>query len=352
MRTRRPHPSTAPLAVPPPTGPSWSRDLLRRRSVRLAATGWAVANVGVAVSADTALPFDWPALAGRSVAGRLVDVNLAMLEVLLLMGVVVVLTRTRAVPDVAGRAPDRPVARREVLWLLGYGVIGLAGGFLLARLFGWHAFGLHLAGTLYGTHGHVLQAEAVVWATYNLLVYAVVPLVLFRRRYSAEALNLKSADRRADGVLIGAVLAIETLFQLLVLGPDLLHLSSRQLVLGATVAFVLYLAGAVLPAMVFVYAILVPRLLRLTGSTASTVILGGLTYTLLHIWDAWTVFSTPGNAVLSVVFLVFTYLGPGMIKTLLTVRTGNAWVHVWGYHAFAPHTLLEATHMVGVFHIR
>ena len=151
--------------------------------------------------------------------------------------------------------------------------------------------------------------------------------------------------------MIFVVLAVESLFQVLVLGPELLELDGRQLLLGATVAFVLYLAGAVLPAMVFIYAILVPRLLRLTGSTASTVILGGLTYTLLHIWDAWTVFSSPGNAVLSVIFLVFTYFGPGMIKTLLTVRTGNAWVHLWGYHAFAPHTLFETPpHGGGVPH--
>lgn len=345
-----PHvPSTVvPLPPQPPRRP-WLGGLLRRRSVRIAATGWAVANVWVVATADAALPFDWPALAGRSVVGRLVDANLAMLQVLLLMGVVVVLTRGRTVPD---RAPERSVARRETLLLLGYGVIGLGGGLLLARSFGWHAFGLHLAGTLYGTHQHVLPAEAVAWAAYNLLVYAVVPLVFFRRRYSAEALNLTSADRSRDTVLIVVVLAVESLFQLLVLRPGLLDLNSRQLFLGATVAFVLYLAGAVLPAMVFVYALLVPRYLRLTGSPASTVVLGGLTYTLLHVWDAWTVFTSPGDAVLSVVFLVFTYFGPGMIKTVLTVRTGNAWVHVWAYHAFAPHTLLETTHMVEVFHIR
>jgi hypothetical protein len=310
------------------------------------------ANVWVLVTADAALPFDWPALGGRSVAGRLIDVNLAMLEVLLVMGVVVALTRTRAAPDLVGRAPGRQVAQRETLLLLGYGVTALGAGFLLARSFGWHPFGLHLAGTLYGTHEHVVPAEAIVWAAYNLLVYAVLPLLFFRRRYSAEELNLRSADRRRDSVVIVAVLAIESLFQLLVLRPELFDLTGRQLLYGATVTFVLYLAGAVLPAMVFVYAILVPRYLRLTGSTAATVVLGGLTYTLLHVWDAWAVFTSPRNAVLSVVFLAFTYFGPGMIKTLLTVRTGNAWVHVWAYHAFAPHTLHETTHVVEVFRIR
>jgi hypothetical protein len=353
MSARRPpSPSATILLSPEPPRRPWLAGLLRQRSVRIAAVCWAAANAWVLMAADTALPFEWPAVAGRSVTGRLIDVNLALLQVFFLMGVVVALTRRRRVSDVVDRAPERSVARREMLLLLGYGIISLGVGFLLARLFGWHPFGLHLAGTLYGTHEHVLPTEALAWASFNLLVYAVLPLAFFRRRYSARALNLTSTDRRGDTVLIIVVLAIESLFQLLVLRPELFDLNGRQLLLGATITFVLYLAGAVLPAMVFVYAILVPRYLRVTGSTASTVILGGVTYTLLHIWDAWTVFTSPGNAALSLVFLAFTYFGPGMIKTLLTVRTGNAWVHVWAYHAFAPHTLLETSHMVRVFQIR
>jgi hypothetical protein len=183
-------------------------------------------------------------------------------------------------------------------------------------------------------------------------VYAVVPLTFFRRRYSLTELNLRSTDRWNDTLVIVVVLAIESLVQILALRPAILDLSARQFLLGVPLTFALYLAGAVLPAMVFIYAILVPRYLRLTGSTATTVLLGGLTYTLLHLWDAWTVFTSPTGAVLSVIFLIFTYFGPGMIKTVLTVRTGNAWVHVWSYHALAPHTLGDTPHLVEVFRIR
>lgn len=70
------------------------------------------------------------------------------------------------------------------------------------------------------------------------------------------------------------------------------------------------------------------------------------------VWDAWTVLSSPRSAALSIAFLVFTYLGPGMIKSFLTLRTGNAWVHVWAYHAFAPHTLIDTPHIVQVFRMR
>ena len=326
--------------------------LLRQRSVRLAALGWLAANAVVLAVAGDALPFDWPTAAARTPVGRLVDANLVLVEVLLLTALACWLTRKRALPNLADRAPERSVAARETLLLLLYGAGGLALGFILARLAGWHPFGLHLAGSIYGTHEHVSPAESIVWAAYNLVVYAVVPLLFFRRRYSTEALNLRSNNRRADTVLIGVILLIESLVQIAALDPQIFDLTAGQLVLGLPLTFTLYLAGAVLPAMIFIYAILVPRFLRLTGSTTTTVILGGLTYTALHIWDAWTIFNSPGNAALSIVFLLLTYFAPGMFKTVLTVRTGNAWVHVWAYHALAPHTLADTPHMVHVFHLK
>lgn len=237
------------------------------------------------------------------------------------------------------------------LFLLLYAAGALGLGFVLARLAGWHPFGLHLAGSIYGTHEHVSPAEAIAWAAFNLVAYAVVPLLYFRRRYSAEALNLRSGNRRADARLIGVILAVESLVQIVALDPNIFDLSARQFLLGAPLTFVLYLAGAVLPAMVFIYAILVPRFLRLTGSTTATVILGGLTYTALHVWDAWTIFDSPASAAQSVAFLLLTYFAPGMFKTVLTVRTGNAWVHVWAYHALAPHTLADTPHLVQVFRL-
>jgi len=332
--------------------------LLRQRSVHVAAGGWLAANLWVAGTAEAVLPFDWPALGEQSTTSHLLEINLAMLQVLLamlqvllLIAVVVGLTRGRDLPDLAARAPERSIAQWEVLLLLVYGAAGLGLGLLLARLFGWHPFGLHLAGTLFGTHDPVRPAEAIVWAIYNLTVYALVPLWFFRSRYTAESLSLRSSDRRKDTTLILAVLAIETLFQVVVLQPWILDLAPSQLLLGGFLTFVLFLAGAVLPAMVFVYAILVPRFLRITESSATTVILGGLVYAALHVWDAWTVFTSPSAWILSLVFLLFTYFGPGMVKTVLTIRTGNAWVHVWAYHAFAPHTLHETALMVKVFHV-
>ncbi|MFD7155759.1 hypothetical protein ACFV9C_14225 [Kribbella sp. NPDC059898] len=319
--------------------------------VLLAALGWVLCNVLVLVVAKGNLPFDWPDAASGSPVERLVSANLGLVEVLLLAVLVFWMTRKRRTLNLASRAPERSLAARETTLLLLYGAGGLIVGFVLARLLGWHPFGLHLAGSLYGTHAHVAPAEAIVWAVYNLVVYAVIPLLYFRRRYSSEALNLRSSNRRADVVLILVVLAIESAVQIAALDPGIFELTGRQFAIGVPLTFVLYLAGAVLPAMVFIYAILVPRFLRLTGSVAATVVLGGLTYTVLHVWDAWTLFNSPGNAVLSIAFLLLTYFAPGMFKTVLTVRTGNAWVHVWAYHAFVPHTLVDTPNIVHIFRI-
>jgi hypothetical protein len=113
-----------------------------------------------------------------------------------------------------------------------------------------------------------------------------------------------------------------------------------------------YAIGTVLPTMVLIYAILVPRYLKLTGSFSTTVLLGGVTYAAMHLIEGWSSFDTSRNVALSLIFVVFQYFGPGMMKTFITLRTGNAWVHAVSYHAIAPHALVDAPMMAKVFSLR
>lgn len=112
---------------PSPGRPWWNR-LIRQRSVRFTVLGWLVANLLVLVTANGIVPFEWSSVADRSVLGHLLDANLALLQVLLLMGVVFALTRKRNPVEVAARSPERVVARRETLLLLGYGILALIAG--------------------------------------------------------------------------------------------------------------------------------------------------------------------------------------------------------------------------------
>jgi hypothetical protein len=314
---------------------------------------WVLANLLVLLVVEDTLPFDRPLVAGNPLAAQVIGVQLGLLLALALMGVVYALTRNRVVPDVAARAPVRPVARLETCLMLGYAVLGQLGGFALGRAAGWHPISLHLVGTLYGTHEVIQPFEILGWAGYNFAVYALVPYLVFRRRgYSREALNLTSSDRGNDAMVIVVILVLESAAEIFGLSSAVLGLSRRQLLLGAPLSFLVNLVGTVLPIMVFIYGILIPRFLKLTESVVTTVALGGLTYALMHFFDGWTVYDSPGHAVLSIIFLLFQYFGPGMVKTILTLRTGNAWVHVWAYHALAPHVTVDTVNLVHALGIK
>jgi hypothetical protein len=346
------HATTQPPQAPPPTrhARSWFARLLAEPSVRITVIAWLAANLAVVLLARGHLPFHRPALHAPYLT-QLLSPNLAMLEVLALIAVTFALTRKRMIPDVAARAPERTTAVRETLALVGYGIAGLFGGYLLGTALGFHPISFHLTGTLYGTTAPVTRAEVGVWAAYNFVVFALAPYWYFRRRYSPTQLNLKSTDLRNDVLVIVVILAIETVVELTGFSSAILHLGLGQVALGAPLTFAVYFVGTVLPTMIFIQCVLVPRYLRLSGSTATTVILGGITYTLLHCFDGWLAYTTPSAVALSVIFLFLQYFGPGMIKTVLTLRTGNAWVHVWAYHAVAPHTLVDTPLIVKIFRI-
>jgi hypothetical protein len=307
--------------------------------------------VAVIALADGHLPFHQPSLHGESFGQRMLAPNLAMAEVLLLMVLAFGLTRRRVVPEVGDRAPERRLAARETAWTILYGIAGLIGGFVVGRALGFHPISFHLTGTLYGSEDVVTPAEVWVWAGYNFAVFAVGPYLYFRRRYTSEQLNLKSSNVRGDVKVVVVILVVESVVELLGLSSAIFGLAPGQLLAGVPLTFVVYFFGTVLPTMIFIQCVLVPRFKRLTGSTATTVILGGVTYALLHCFDGWLAYDSTRATALSLIFLMLQYLGPGMFKTVLTLRTGNAWVHAWAYHAIAPHTLADTPNIVNIFRL-
>jgi pimeloyl-ACP methyl ester carboxylesterase len=85
---------------------------------------------------------------------------------------------------------------------------------------------------------------------------------------------------------------------------------------------------------------------------AATTLLGAVSYAALHVCEYWTVYDSLPHAALSVTCVLLWFLGPGLIKSYLTLRTGNAWVHLWAYHAIAPHVTMDTPVIVNVFQIR
>lgn len=320
-------------------------------AVWIAAATWALLTALVVLLANGHLPFDRPALAALPFAQQVAFPTIGLIEIFALMAMVWWLTRRRAIPDMAARAPDRPQAARETALIWSYSALAQAGGWVLGPALGYRPFSFHIAGTLVGCSQLASPGEVALWAGYNFTAFAVIPFLWFRRRYSAEQLNLRSSDRRGDVKVIVAVMIVESLVEIATF-PGLLQMSPRQLMLAAPLSFAVFLVGTVLPTMVLIYAILLPRYLKLTGSVPVTVILGGLSYAAMHIVEGWSVFSSPSDTALSLIFVVLTYFGPGMFKAYVTLRTGNAWVHAIGYHAIAPHVIADAPMIAKVFAIR
>jgi hypothetical protein len=313
--------------------------------------GWCVLNLAVVMLAHGVLPFDRPALATTPVAVQIASPSLALIEQLALMGLVWWLTRRRAVPQMAERAPERARAWRETAGLLAYAMAAQAGGWILGPALGYRPFSFHIAGTLVGCSHPPSAGEILVWASYNFVAFAALPYLWFRRTYSNLQLNLVSVDRRNDIIVILTVMVVESAVELAAM-PGVFKMGAHAFLTAAPLAFALFFFGTVLPTMVLIYAILLPRYLALTGSMAASVLLGGATYALMHLVEGWSSFRSPHDALLSVLFVFLSYSGPGMFKSYVTLRTGNAWVHAIGYHAVAPHTIIDAPLIAKAFAIR
>jgi len=327
--------------------------LLRRLAldpvVQIAVAVWLLANGVVLLLAGGRLPFDRPALAGIPFALQVAAPTIGMIQIFALMGVVYWLTRKRAIPDMAARAPARAVAARETFALLAYAAAGQVGGWIVGPSFGYRPFSFHIAGTVYGCSTPPVPGEFATWAIYNFLVFVVVPYFWFRRRYDATQLNLRSTNRRNDLLVIVVICLLDSLFELATLGASVFRLGPSQLLWGAPLTFIVFFIGTVLPTMVLIYSILLPRYLKLTGSATTTVILGGLTYAAMHLVEGWSAFDSTRDTALSLIFVFLGYTGPGMVKSVITLRTGNAWVHTIAYHSIAPHVLIDTPLVVKAF---
>ncbi|MCC3374288.1 hypothetical protein [Cohnella sp. REN36] len=294
-----------------------------------------------------------PLVEHASATKRFWDFQAASLWGFVLIGLIFLLTRGYRNREL--KMPSRETSKKELSLLLGYMAFAQLAGLGLGKAFGFHAISFHLAGSIYGNHEHLKLTEMLVWASYNFIVYAVLPVVYLMRKkgYTLSQLNIISNKNvLRDTMVILAILIIESLVQLEGLSDALLHLSPRQILLGGFAAFSFNLFGTAIPTAVFLFAILYPRFKAVTNSAIVPIILGGLTYTALHFFDSWMVFRSSGAFLASLSALFLQYFMPGVVKSVLTERTGNPWVHMWAYHVIVPHVVIDTPHFVDAFDIQ
>jgi hypothetical protein len=270
--------------------------------------------------------------------------------VVLMFCLVAVLTRKRTLVDLGQRAPERSIARRETLAMWAYAAVVMVAG----RLIGQHFFGegiaLHLNGSLVGATRVQSPIEVYTWAAYNGILLALIPYVAFRMRgYSNEQLNLKSANLKNDLLVIVVVLAFSAGMDMM--GSNIFQLTRHQQLVGGLMSFWLHLFGTDLPIMIVLYSILMPRYFKLF-SPMTAFLLGAVSYPTIHIFESGTRYDSIGAAAMSLTFVYLLLFPAGLMKSFLTWRTGNAWVHVWAYHAISPHVTVDTRLIVNDFGIK
>lgn len=324
--------------------------LIRQRSLQVGLLVWALISLGALWLCHGTMPLQ---IGPRPVNPRaqVIFSSIALVFLVLEAGLVSLITRRRPWPDLAERAPERGVALREtiLLWIYG-GVVLLAGRFIGIHYFG-EAIAMHLNGSLVGATRVQSPNEVYTWAAYNGILLGLIPYVVFRLRgYSNQQLNLKSANLKNDVIVIFVVLAIGCLLDL-TLGPNITKLTHHQQIVGGLLTFVVHMFGTDLPIMIFIYSILVPRYARLV-SPVTAFLLGAASYPAMHVFESWTRYDSLSHSVLSVIVVFLFFFPPGVMKSFLTVRTGNAWVHMWGFHAVSPHVTVDTRLIVRDFDIR
>jgi hypothetical protein len=282
--------------------------------------------------------------------GLVVGSSEYLVLVVLMFGLVMLLTRKRPVIDLGQRAPQGSIARREALAMWVYAAVVMVAG----RLIGQHLFGegiaLHLNGSLVGATRVQSPVEVYTWAAYNGILLALIPYVVFRMRgYSNEQLSLKSANLKSDVLVIVVVLAFSAGLDMT--GSNIFQLTRHQQLVGGLMSFWLHLFGTDLPIMILIYSTLMPRYFKLF-SPMTAYLLGAVSYPTMHIFESGTRYDSLGGAARSLIFVYLLLIPAGLMKSFLTWRTGNAWVHVWAYHAISPHVTVDTRLIVADFGIK
>jgi hypothetical protein len=282
--------------------------------------------------------------------GLVVGSSEYLVLVVLTFGLVVLLTRKRPVIDLGQRAPECGIAGREALAMWVHAAVVMVAG----RLIGQHLFGegiaLHLNGSLVGATRVQSPVEVYTWAAYNGILLALIPYVVFRMRgYSNEQLSLKSANLKSDVLVIVVVLAFSAGMEMR--GANIFQLTRHQQLVGGLMSFGLHLFGTDLPIMILIYSILMPRYFKLF-SPMTAYLLGAVSYPTMHIFESGTRYDSIGAAAMSLTFVYLLFIPAGLMKSFLTWRTGNAWVHVWAYHAISPHVTVDTRLIVSDFGIK
>jgi hypothetical protein len=182
--------------------------------------------------------------------------------------------------------------------------------------------------------------SVMLWAGFYFCSIALIPFLVFTiwRGYSLKSmlLNFPEPKKWIPYSLITAVISLGAF-----VGPAYFKLP----LWGHLLTFLLFSLGTFIPVAILIQGLLAPRLAILTKSWISGSMLAGVTYGLYHSREFYLEWGTASQVAVSLAWITqLSFFG--VLKAVSTLRTGNAWIHIFNTHM--PH-LSEAPEIVRIF---
>ncbi|MEM8859547.1 MAG: hypothetical protein AAGD96_14555 [Chloroflexota bacterium] len=254
--------------------------------------------------------------------------------------IIYLITRKRTLPELAARSPERSRAIQDLV---------IFGVYYFAAIIGLASFGItYHPPDIFAEGVNFTPNNMINWATINLIFYGIIPYLFFRWRGSSnQDLGLAGNNWRSDIWLLLAIGGIDAYSAITTRG--FLALDSSQMLSAVPLTAILYGFGAGIPIVIMTQAIVAPRIMKLTNSHITTVIVLTFTYAIFSSTDGGIVFDSGGHAFYVILFWITRNMGPGLVKAMLTVRTGNSWLHMYEFHVMSFHIWADASTVAFVF---
>ena len=242
---------------------------------------------------------------------------------------------------------DKTTAKNEawlaVVYLLATQLI-LGAGFNL---------GLHFPGTDVYLSGSHSQIDVWIWVITYSITYTILPLLWLKYKgFSLKKLITSLKWKRDIWIIIG-YWALDFFGPILAGSTDFFGgISASQYAQGIPLGIFVNSLGAGLPVVIMMHLIFIPRIAVLIDNKLTTILLGGLFYSIFSLFDQGVDYSSLSVGLTSLTYIIMTQTLVGMGKATFTVVTGNPFMHFITLHVISARVPFDTRMYIEIFKLK
>jgi len=242
---------------------------------------------------------------------------------------------------------DKTTAKNEawlaVVYLLATQLI-LGAGFNL---------GLHFPGTDVYSSGSHSQIDVWIWVITYSITYTILPLLWLKYKGVSLKKLITSLKWKRDMWIIIGYWALDFFGPILAGSTDFFGgISASQYAQGIPLGIFVNSLGAGLPVVIMMHLIFIPRIAVLIDNKLTTILLGGLFYSIFSLFDQGVDYSSLSVGLTSLTYIIMTQTLVGMGKATFTVVTGNPFMHFITLHVISARVPFDTRMYIEIFKLK